>query len=284
MEVKFKEIHNLLPPLPDKEFFLNISEGLQKILFNANSLLEDSDLLGQHRRINSQNILFNLAEEEAGKFLLLLDAVRCPRGNLSKHLKQFNSHIAKGIYAVSSYWQFSDFAEVILEINRYYKQNALIFIEPEGAWIARNPITTQRELQYYADYVVAYTGKPRWINPSEDNRTSPPLEIPEALELANALYNSGFSKPGSLEKIAEIWRPVQMSDNYSADDLYKQNLKTLKQLSDDELLEDQPEEIYHLISISWSFPMHSIELGKIGTKPSQLKDQVNLINNDLKNT
>jgi len=280
MEVKFREIHKLLPRLPDKVFFQVVSEGLQIILANAKSFLRDAELLGKHDRINSQSVLFNIAEEEAGKFLLLLDAVRCPRRNLPKHLKRFYSHIAKGIYAISSYWQPGDFSEVQQAIDKYFRQSALILVEPEGAWIAKNPVTTQRELLYYVDYIVSYTGKQFWANPS-DNRTPPPVDIPEALELAEALYNAGFTNPSSLAIIADIWRPIQMRGDFSFRDLYRLNLRTLRRLSKEGLLRTQAEETFRLILDRWSFPMHSVELGRVGTKPDQLKDKLREINEAL---
>jgi hypothetical protein len=45
-----------------------------------------------------------VAEEEAGKFLILFDAARCPRLWLGHHLKKFNDQLAKGIYADAYGW------------------------------------------------------------------------------------------------------------------------------------------------------------------------------------
>ncbi len=199
----------------DKELFLEISTGLEKIALNANYIYEGSQYLKEQGHISGQNIFFLLAEEEAGKFLLLLDAVRCPKNELlPKHLKRFNSHIAKGVYAVSSYWNVEDFAEVRRAVEEYYGKRDVEIEEDGMTWIAPNPITTSRELAYYVDYVVTNTGEEVWTNPSQKKRLNSGLnlDIPEALELVNSLVGLGFLNPRSLEVIANIWRPLVMSD------------------------------------------------------------------------
>ncbi len=280
MEVRTKEVHVLLSPLSDKKLFAEISQGLQNIHANANSFFIDAKTLLEQDRICGHNILFSLAEEEAGKFLLLLDAIRCPKGNLSGHLRRFDKHIPKGIYAISSYWQVSSFAEVKKYINDYLRQKALISLEPEGAWISKNSITTQRELSIYVDYIVTYTGKTIWTNPSESKGT-PPVPIPEALELANAFLISGFTKPESLEVISNIWKPIQMTDGFRWESLQEINLKTLNSLAERNLLEQQSDNVYQKIIKNWSFPMHSIELDIVLNKPSDLKEELEKINSFL---
>ena len=58
--------------------------------------------LSEAKHHHASRILGNLAEEEAAKALLLVDAVRCPRNKQkerSRTIGSFYFHVAKGIYA-----------------------------------------------------------------------------------------------------------------------------------------------------------------------------------------
>ena len=260
-KVKTGAVH-LLGNLHDKDLFSEISTGLEKTASNANQIHKGSLLLKEQGHISGQNIFFLLAEEEAGKFLLLLDAVRCPKGEaLARHLKRFNSHIAKGIYAISSYWNVDGFAEVKHAVIDYYaKQN--IEMEEDGmTWVAQNPITTSREFAYYVDYVVTYAEEKVWTNPSEELSLSAglDLELPEALKLANSLIKLGFTNPDSLEVIANVWRPLVMNgETRYTPDLKAWLNQTFSELDKKGLLQnvDTKGLVRNVVS-GWSFPMHS---------------------------
>ena len=262
VKVKTGAIHALLGNMPDKDLFSEISVGLEKTAANANHIYKGSLLLKEHGHISGQNIFFLLAEEEAGKFLLLLDAVRCPKGEaLPKHLKRFNNHIAKGVYAVSSYWNVEGFAEVRHAVSEYYAKRNIEIEEDGMMWVAQNPITTSREFAYYVDYVVTNTGKEVWTNPSEELSLSTglDLELPEALELVNSLMELGFTHPTSLEITANIWRPLEITDKTRyTPDLQSRINQTLSELDKKGLLQnaDNTKLIRNVIS-GWSFPMHS---------------------------
>jgi len=66
-----------LSQLADDEFFAQVSEGLALILRNATQIQSDSDLLAESERSRGRRILDNLVREEAAKYLILIDAVRC---------------------------------------------------------------------------------------------------------------------------------------------------------------------------------------------------------------
>lgn len=68
-----------LSQLSDPDFFQEISEGLQLIARNVGAIDADSRTLVEADRGRGARILHAFAAEEAGKYLILLDAVRCPR-------------------------------------------------------------------------------------------------------------------------------------------------------------------------------------------------------------
>jgi subtilisin family serine protease len=77
--------------------------------------------------------VLDFAEEEAAKFHILLDAVRCPRQPaeiFSRQLSYFNAHIAKGLYA--NYYKI--FAPADLpEIRRYMDSSRIDWIAGEDS-------------------------------------------------------------------------------------------------------------------------------------------------------
>jgi len=62
-----------------KELFATLAEGMDHILRNAEEYYADSEHMAARERGPSFGVLRNIAEEEAAKYLLLLDAVCCPR-------------------------------------------------------------------------------------------------------------------------------------------------------------------------------------------------------------
>ena len=93
-----------LTQLADPLFFAAISEGLGLIAKNVARLWDAASMLGENAMSHAASVLTVIAEEEAAKYLILMDAVRCPRqpaDRLVRQLARFNDHLAKGIYARS---------------------------------------------------------------------------------------------------------------------------------------------------------------------------------------
>ena len=97
-----------LDQLGDSQLFDELSAGMRLVVENSTTLNADSDALWQQGNQRGARILRAIAEEEAAKYLILLDAARTPRGaerRLASHLRGFNDHMVKGIYARACYWQ-----------------------------------------------------------------------------------------------------------------------------------------------------------------------------------
>ncbi len=90
-----------LERLPDVALFKELSEGMPLIVDNAVSLDETAHCLHQEMKFRASEIMRGFAEEEAAKFLVLIDFVRCPPNSKQRTstLKHFNDHVKKRIYA-----------------------------------------------------------------------------------------------------------------------------------------------------------------------------------------
>ena len=150
--------------LPKRDRLDVISEGLLHIIENFEAIESSACILAQHDSKRGYIVLHLLAQEEAAKFLILLDAVRCPNkqsDKFSNQLKRFNDHLAKGIY--SEYYAtrptiFSEVKNWITEECKQYYLDGPIGVE----WIFRNDILQHREESIYVDYV-EIDNKHRWL-------------------------------------------------------------------------------------------------------------------------
>ena len=94
--------HRELLQLSSADFLETVSEGLPLIFSNMDELWQEATEISQIGERRAIGILQGIAEEEAGKILLLLDCLRCPTSRSDQRqalLKGFNNHLAKGIYA-----------------------------------------------------------------------------------------------------------------------------------------------------------------------------------------
>ncbi len=96
MERAIKELCRL----PDSELFEEVATGIGHVVEVVGRLDAAALTLSEANHHHASRILGNLAEEEAAKALLLVDAVRCPRQNnpkaMSRTIGSFYDHLAKG--------------------------------------------------------------------------------------------------------------------------------------------------------------------------------------------
>jgi hypothetical protein len=262
-----------LTQLSDADFFSEVSTGLGHILKSAIGLEQNAALLANQGHTRGYRILLSMVEEEAAKFLILLDAVRCPRTppeRLSRHLKRIYSHLAKGIYAEACDWKPSTFGE-LLEYIENERRKFYLDGPSDVDWIFRNRILQEREHKIYVDYVDTDEGHV-WFTPPEDDPDDLWLIYSSSpLQLAQALRDSGCTTPESLEVIAKLWRPVQMTSNYRWVDLRALNIRTLQKLDNLGFLCEQPQDVYAAITDKWTFPLYSAELKIARVKQSALR-------------
>ncbi len=131
-----------LNQLSDVEFFATVSEGLGHIHEHATSISKQSAVLAAAQaNITGVYILRTIAEEEAGKFLILMDAVRCPRNRLSQHLPKFWHHLAKGIYSESVNWSAGSLRQLREIIEEHSKA---FYLDGRTTWTGSSGMIAAR--------------------------------------------------------------------------------------------------------------------------------------------
>ncbi len=270
--MKTKAIKDLCQ-LSDGDLFQELFEGLDQILANAVMIYGDARRLQDEKRPRGANILRTIAEEEAAKSLVLMDVARCPRqpSNIfARQLSYFDNHLAKGIYARYCYTKPSKFGEIKKWIE-WHRQEFYLDGEMGVEWIFYNEILQRREAVLYVDYIES-DGDHSWVSPlnyEKDPYLSPIL--PPSLQLAHALYSAGIFQSKGLAIVADVWRPIAMTDNFSWVELKEINSQMLDNLKDNDLLQDHSSAVLSTIIDKWLFPLHSLDLSRIPIDQNDLQ-------------
>ena len=263
--------------LTDGDFFSEVAAGLSYILKNVQRLEADSQFLAERKRPRGFKILRAIAEEEAAKFLILIDAVRCPRKpeeRFVRQLNKFNNHLAKGIYSQSCYWRPSSLDKLKEIIN---SERCDLYLDgPNGVdWIFRNDIEHRRQAMLYVDYIETEDGH-SWLYPPESEEDTPIILqglTPQPVQLAEALYNLGVATTEALSVVANTWRQVIINDQLSWKDLRQLNQQTLIELQSKGFLCKQPAETSVMVIDRWQFPLYDVDLDVIHVDKSALRER-----------
>ena len=261
-----------LAQLSDADRLAEIANGLRLVADSVLRLEADAQLLADENRARACNLLASLADEEAGKYLILLDAVRCPRNSpfFRRQLTNFNHHLSKGLYAEACMLSPSDFGDVA----RYLEgQRRELYLDSDGEldWICRNSILHRRGTYMYVDYVRTDEGH-FWEIPLEDALNLPALHtMRPAVALTKSLDEIGCSQVEALEVIAGIWRAVEITDAFHWTDLCAINHRTVAALRSKGLLRQRPSDVYQHVIDRWLFPLYTLDLTLIKNDPKTLR-------------
>jgi AbiV family abortive infection protein len=264
---------------PDEERLAEFATGMRCCLTNALHLWRDVTCLAKAHRPQGVRILMLLAEEEAAKFHILLDAARCPpdaHDLLARQLKYFSQHLARGLYARYNEWRPMDFGEAQRHLDR--ERQALYLDGPNDVdWIFRNDIERQREEAMYVDYV-AYDNhdnqRHAWHCPNRGllRMYVPLLFMPRVLCVADALHHAGITDPAGLRIAAETWRAVNVQDGCTLEQTQATNALVLSNLNDHGLFRSANPNVLEAVRYQWCCPLYLLDLRELPVAPATLHD------------
>jgi AbiV family abortive infection protein len=265
-----------LQQLSDDRFFAELTTGMRLCFANALRLWRDAAGLGRRRRPQASHILALLAAEEATKVIILFDAARCPRQpqqRLTRHLKTFNSHLARGLYAMCHDWALQDVGELRRHIDR---ERQTLYLDGPGDvdWIFRNDIERRREEVMYVDYVARQDygcDEHFWNAPNPDLlRIYFPPAKPGVLRILHALHRAGVLAVDALRAIAEYWRPITITDTMTWGDVAERNSQMLHRLQAAGIRGTQP--AADLLIRSLQAPLYEFDLTHLDIDAGRLRD------------
>lgn len=264
-----------LAQLSDSLLFEELSEGMPLIVNNAISLDTTAHRLYREKEFRAAEIMRGFAEEEAAKFLILVDFVCCPRasGLRERTLKRFYDHVQKRVYALTCSYpriaSFSELSELVDKECRFYYLDGPNWVD----WIHPNAISAERERSMYVDYIQDITTEPgeyHWMAPFDWPQPSSPNDTPDCVRLSRALLDAGVSSPEGLAVIADHWRkfdPRPDADRGELWNLIDHTLNCLTQHGVGKL----DEATIQLIVTHWSFPMWPLTMREPHTKAETLQ-------------
>ena len=266
-----------LSRLPDHDLFQSVAEGLTIIIESAERLHEASERLAVEGQFRGYQVLRAVAEEEVSKFLILIDAIRCPRTpakRWSEQLGRFHDHMSKGLYG----WAYNCRPATLQQLQEYLdlKRQEFYLDGPNDVdWIFRNDILQRREEALYVDYVETDEGHV-WLDPARyhwDDRLVPTGLVLPSLLVSQALASAGASSPDGLAVLADVWRAMPMSLDLRWMEVREVNRKTLVELEKKGVLREYPQEIYDKIIDRWQFPMYDLDLTLVRVKKETLRER-----------
>ncbi len=266
-----------LAQLTDSMFHAEAAEGLGLVISNARRLYASATALAETKHFHGSRVLQALSEEEASKYLVLLDAVRCPRQppvRFTAQLARFNDHLAKGLYA-RAYWLRPESLAQLQEYLDPYRADFYLDGPNDVDWIFRNEIIYDREAALYVDYVAQDNGH-TWLHPGIYDDASFGAFVhtePMVLRIASRLYDVGVSTPDALAVIAKVWRPLDTVQELRWPAIQQQNSLTLECLDQKHLLQECPATEYQEIVNRWQFPLYPLDLSPLRVDVESLREK-----------
>lgn len=261
-----------LVQLSDGKFFDEVAAGLQHVAANALRLLDDAKFVADAGRQHGCGVTMVVAREEAAKFLILLDAVRCPRrppGRLSVHLQRFNDHLAKCLYVEACNWKPDTYATIQRYLDDHRKALYLDGMDYQE-WIVRNDLLDSRESAIYVDYVATEEGH-FWSLPRPLQGREQFFRCNTLFALVQAFHAAGFAQSEALRRIAEIWQAVDLEPDLHWRSIAALNVRTIDTLDAVGLLRAAPTYAHATIVESWTFPLYRADMRLIDVKEADLR-------------
>lgn len=261
-----------LADLDDGSLFPELEGGLQLLAKNIASLAGAAQTLSKTGEPRPARILGSHADDEAGKFLLFMDAARSPRDRLRSLFKRAGSHLPRLLYAETARLSPATFGELVnhLDLQRQsHYRDGYAGVE----WVFRNSLLSRREEALYVDYVEHEDGHCEWQDPDRLESTlfggSLPLSAPS---LVASLAAAGLHLAGSLEVIASVWRSFIPNDATHVSELRDTVATTLRELERRNLLTGEQRH-WDQISRDWTFPLWSMDLREKAVSRKELLEQ-----------
>ncbi|WP_418959140.1 hypothetical protein [Streptomyces tritici] len=252
-----------------------IAEGLELLAEHVSTLRDDLLHLQDAGRSRGAAVIDGLASEEAAKMLILLDVVRMGWSEpdaVRRQLRNFYSHLARGIYARLTAGRPADLAEV-----RSYAESLRRSLYLDGPndvdWIFRNSVEADREDSLYVDYVTS-EGESVWITPARLSDGTLSFGPSMVVDLALALHRLGCLSAKGLEIVSKEWAGFPLGDDTHWVQVEAINKSVLNEVHAAGLCsENATRADVRLALQQWIFPLGGLDLSSIKVTKTELLAQ-----------
>jgi hypothetical protein len=221
-------------------------------------------------------VLEGLAQEEAAKILILIDAVRCPpklvASKLGRIVGWFYDHLARLIYAEAVSWKPMHLAQLREYVDQQRRGH---YLEGHaGEYIMPNWAIYQRESQLYVDVEAYRDDVLNWSaprDPAYGHRSFGPY-MPPALRVAAAMEQVGMFTPKGLEAVSEVWGSLEYIDKEDHHDGKKLTEQMLTRLhAEGRMLDTAQQDHVSCLYRDWQIPMYNLEFSLIPVTLEELE-------------
>ncbi|MCQ8116297.1 AbiV family abortive infection protein [Methylomonas rosea] len=269
-----------LNQLADNDCYREISQGLDAIYENCIELNRSYRFLVEAEHFRASRVLKLVLKEEAAKYLILVDALRCPRKNkieFARQLGKFNDHLAKGLYAELCNWKPDTYSRLCEYIEN--SLDSLYLDGPNGVdFIFRNRIISEREETFYVDYAKGDDSY-FWLSPkSYDISDELSLSFSSNMSVVRmvmALHNIGITRMENLILFSNFWRDFVFDESTRYQIFREANYNFLQILESKGALKDNEasDSDFSLIINDLPFPLYKEEMKVKEVNLNDLKEQ-----------
>lgn len=263
--------------------FRSLSEGARMLAESVATLEADAVSLGSTRRDRGAAVLRCFIEEEAAKVLILLDLARAGWANqsaVSKCLRAFYSHLARGLYVKAYDGSPDDLAEIRNYVD-HLRQEFYLDGPMDVDWIFGNEVIASREGRLYVDYVEDEHGERRWTGPADRSALmDEPFDFPApasaAVPLVSALSRIGLLEEQGFDLTREVWDGVVVDDRLRWLEIRKINVEIVNRVAQHSGLKVDVEadrEAARFVVEHWIHPLFSLDLALAKVDPQDLKQE-----------
>ncbi len=248
-----------------------LAEGLAAIAEHCRALEIAAERSHEAKQYRAAAILRSVAFEEAGKFLVLLDAVRLGRGDtklLVEQLKRASDHLSKGLYASTIDCRPADLKE--LRSFHEFDRRTLYLDGPNDVdFIFRNSILAQREEAIYVDLVAVEWSLNLFSPARADERN---VGFTRAcVFLVTSFEDIGVCHRDALGVIGRVWSGFVPEDSTRWPQIRELNEATLERLNTKGLVNSRANErSLQFFADWWTFSLHHEDLSPIEVKEADL--------------
>jgi hypothetical protein len=265
---------HLLAGVSDDKLIHEVERGLTLIFEHVSQLQTSIETLCAEKEPRGVAAVRTIADDEAAKYLILLDAIRCPRKaqrQRAEQLRRCNDHLSKGIYASIAGMFPADLAE-IRRIVKGLRQSYYLDGPTDNDWIFRNEIEEQRERTLYVDYVRTDEGG-AWEAPDvHDDNIFLYGDPSGVVQIVRALTHAGIATVDGLRVVAEVWRDFVPEADTRWQEVASRNRLTLERLQERHLVRDAfTERDAQVIIDEWTFPLHHEDLKMVKVELDELR-------------
>lgn len=257
--MKTKQFPQLAGLAPERRVSL-VVEGLEAIGANVVKLAAELEQCGEAGAYRAARLLYNVGREEAGKFLVLIDAYRAPDAEpatISNQFKRAGDHLSKLLYA-----QVADYSiasqEELLRVVSGLRDERYLDGPTDCDWIFPNELLFERENALYVD-LVDTEGELQWWVPHDEWRPEP---VPRCMRLVQALLATGLVSSSGLEALPDAWTGFDPHQDSSCGEWARRTRHVLEAFPDHNIQDDGWSGTASFVADRWPMPMTQLDVSK----------------------